>query len=431
MPSPARRLPLLLALPLLAATARAQVDNAELISNLVLGPNNTTGDIWAEGNLVFVARRGAGLDIVDVSDRTDPVVLANIDPGENQDVKAKGNLVYLSNESGNGVACYIIDVSDPESPSIVGEVAHPRAGSAHNVFIDGTTLYLASNSSHDIEIFDVSDPSSPAWLSSITAPTGRVHDMTVIDGRCYGAFLGGGFTIHDVDDPANPVPVGDHDYPDAFTHNVWPTADGQYLCTTDEVPGGHLRIFDISIPSAIVQVGSWQTPSGGPSSSIIHNVLVRGDLAYLAYYEDGLRVLDVSDPTDPVAVAWYDTSPGDPTGDFAGAWGAFPFADDTYVSDLQGGLFVVDVGEEIAVSRATYHDKKRELHVVATSPASPDARLTVEGYGVMEYDSRKDRYTFKQRDVESAASVSVLSSHGGILTVPVESAKGRKGGPKK
>ena len=41
--------------------------------------------------------------------------------------------------------------------------------------------------------------------------------------------------------------------------------------------------------------------------------LIGGDFLYLAHYQDGLKILDVSVPTDPVELAFYDTYPTTPT----------------------------------------------------------------------------------------------------------------------
>jgi hypothetical protein len=91
-------------------------------------------------------------------------------------------------------------------------------------------------------------------------------------------------------------------------------------------------------PGAPIQVSEWQAH---PTASI-HNVTVKGDSAYLSYYTEGLQVLDISDPSVPLPVAWYDTYLG-VSGGFRGNWGVWPFARTgaIYLSDIRRGLVVV------------------------------------------------------------------------------------------
>jgi len=119
------------------------------------------------------------------------------------------------------------------------------------------------------------------------------------------------------------------------------------LYTTDETMGGHLRAWDVSDAADPFEMGSW---SADPEASI-HNVVVQGDSAYCSYYTEGLQVLDISNPFTPAKVASYDTYPGAPGG-FNGCWGVYPFARNhsIYLSDIQGGLFVVGLRPEVAVT---------------------------------------------------------------------------------
>lgn len=67
-----------------------------------------------------------------------------------------------------------------------------------------------------------------------------------------------------------------------------------------------------------------------------------GDRAYIAYYQDGVRIVDLSDVTQPREVAYYNTweptAPGDP---FEGAVGISVVDDLIYVADFNRGLFIL------------------------------------------------------------------------------------------
>jgi hypothetical protein len=173
----------------------------------------------------------------------------------------------------------------------------------------------------------------------------QAHDCYVKGNRLYVAMINGGFAVVDISDKTNPETLALVSYPDALSHSMWGSDDGKYLFTTDELLGGHLRIWNVSRPSQIYQVGSFRTGD----DRMIHNVYVRGALAYLSYYTDGLRVLDISDVRDPVEIAFYDTYAGPLGGYFAGAWGAVSSATDgaVFVSDMTRGLLVINVDPEL------------------------------------------------------------------------------------
>lgn len=343
-------LSLLLFAGVMTTTLSAQESmNVDLVGQLPI--DTEIGDIWVYDNVAYLARFGGnGVSIVDVSDPSNPVELSVYSSPATSgtwDVKAAKGFAFLAPQF-SGVGLVILDVQDPSSPVLVSEFSHPRLTSVHNIWADTTTnhLYLASNTTGAVEIVDVSNPYSPQHVSSFTANSGDIHDMVVVDGIMYASFLDGGLYLVDVSDPTDPQLLGFVDYPGAFTHNAWPSKDGSYVFTTDEVNGGHMRVFDVRDTQNIVEVASYQA---GPPNAIIHNVLVDGDFVHIAYYSEGYRVVDVSDPENPVEVGFYDTYSG-PSGGFDGAWGVYPFSEFVYVADIQSGLYVFRFpGEPVGV----------------------------------------------------------------------------------
>lgn len=76
----------------------------------------------------------------------------------------------------------------------------------------------------------------------------------------------------------------------------------------------------------------------------IHNMEIVGTRAYVAHYQDGVRIVELADPTHPVEVAhfntWDDaTAPG---ASFEGAVGYRPGANGlSYVADISSGLIIL------------------------------------------------------------------------------------------
>ena len=76
-----------------------------------------------------------------------------------------------------------------------------------------------------------------------------------------------------------------------------------------------------------------------------HNGIIKGDLVYIPYYHDGLRVFDISDPSNPVQTWEYDTYAPNSHASYKGAWGVYPYlsSGNIIVSDMQTGLYIIDL----------------------------------------------------------------------------------------
>ena len=96
-------------------------------------------------------------------------------------------------------------------------------------------------------------------------------------------------------------------------------------------------------PENLIEVARYEVPEAGA-----HNLWIEDDKMYIAYYQGGLRVVDVSGELrgdlyrQGREMAWFPT--GSPDGfmpNSAMAWGPQPFKGRVYVSDLNSGLWVL------------------------------------------------------------------------------------------
>ena len=73
-----------------------------------------------------------------------------------------------------------------------------------------------------------------------------------------------------------------------------------------------------------------------------HNLYIKGNRMYQANYNAGLRILDISDPTNPREVGYLDTAPGEDNPNMDGAWSNYPyFKSGTIIVTSTGqGLFL-------------------------------------------------------------------------------------------
>jgi hypothetical protein len=277
------------------------------------------------GDLAYLARYQDGLRIIDISDPRAPVDVGHgacEHLGDNEiynDVKLleSGGRRYAIMGS-NQMGAVVWDVTTPAAPQIVSHfgTADLMSGGSnvHSIFLDGGKAYLA-NIQYGFEIWDLADPRAPVKRSVFfpdNAPDGAfLHDLYVEGNRAYLNFWNAGMIVADVTDPTAPREIGRFaHYGDESSHSSWVTTVGARRIAGhgDEEWGSHLRLVDVTEDNGWVptQVGEWQTR---PEVSA-HNIMAAGTEIYMAYYQDGVRVIDISDPARPQQTAWFNTWPG-------------------------------------------------------------------------------------------------------------------------
>ncbi len=292
------------------------------------------------------------LHIINISDPQNPVQTSMIEGINAQDIKFWDHYLYTVNGHNDEEGGQIIDVSDPSNPVLSGNFE-----SAHNIFIDQNgLLYLADASTR---IYNLDNPENPELVTTF----GNIssHDITVEGGKLY-TFNGKdepNISIYDISPEGTATLVTNYSSDDIYySHSGWPSSDGKYLIVADEYAINNeadFTIWDLSENSPVLLNG-FVDPN-----ATAHNVMVRGDLAYVSYYTAGFRIFDITDPENPVLIGEVDTSPyeGDTVverssngqGSFSisivvrGAWGVFSKFDDgyAYISDVNTGLHIIKI----------------------------------------------------------------------------------------
>lgn len=321
-------------------------------------------NVRVDGDVAYMVRGNDGLRIIDIADPAAPAELAHVPvtpPGAEpvtgeiyNDVKLVdgpgGRRVALLASSRRGVVP--VDVTDPGVP--IRGTPFGRAGESvtnvHTLAVDGGRAYL-SDRELGLEIWDVADPLAPTYLGGFVGPDVEgafLHDLYVEGARAYLNFWAGGMVIADVTDPASPVEVGGFaGYGETSSHSSWVTTVGarRIAAHGDEQWGARLRLVDVdeASPTFEQQVGVWQTR---PEVSI-HNVMAFDGEVVMSHYQDGVRIVDISDPANPRTTAWFNTWPGyGPTYGYNFFEGAVGVDVDRvrnriYVADSHRGLFIL------------------------------------------------------------------------------------------
>lgn len=271
----------------------ARGDGLLCIAGHYLGALATSEDgvreIVVEGDYAYLADRGGGLVIADVSDPDAPFVVGTLPAvGFALDMAVDGDLVFVGT-AGEGMA--VVDGSDRSAPSIVG-----RYGDGLDVldlFIEDGVAYLAC-SEDGVRVVDVSSPASPAERSRISTD-GALYSLGVYGDRLYAPYFGGGLRVYDISDPAEPIEVGAIDNDKAY---FGISIDGGLACVLNR--GGTVETYDLTGGGTPVLL-STASFNGG----LGYDVLLSGQRMLVSERMDGVREFDMSDPTQPRLVFVY------------------------------------------------------------------------------------------------------------------------------
>ncbi|MCE2542190.1 MAG: hypothetical protein J4F30_01940 [Acidobacteria bacterium] len=294
----------------LLAPAFAQTRNLEQVG-FIPGPATT---VHLHEGIAYVSD-GPTVRLYDVSDPANPAALgSHTFPQNIYGVRVSGSMAYAAIDfTGLG----ILDVSDPAAPVALG--SHQTAGQALAVDVSGTTVVI-SNRLSGLEVIDASNPAAPVLLGSYFTE-GYGTDVKAVGSYAYVADRPGGLSIVDLMQPGNAgefeaaAMVSSTERP-ATTAAVSldPDAPGATLAaivTTDTL----LELFDVSDPSNPVAVASYRHPDRPALGLNIAAPRVRfeGPLAYIADLNPPflVQVVDLSTPAQPSLVTTYEP-PGPP-----------------------------------------------------------------------------------------------------------------------
>jgi hypothetical protein len=284
----------------------------------------------------------------------------------------------------NGVV--ILDLANPAHPKIASRFDQELTGGVHNVFATNDHIFAISNGDRYV-IIDVKDIYSPKYAGEYNHPNSRVHDVWVHDGIAYSSEWGTGVVAVDVGNGkyggtiAKPVLIATYPTTSGATHEVFPyiqkSTGKVYLFLGDEVmsragkvwegtnyfnqmttkggiaqtSGGYTHIVDFTDPKNPRNVAKYHQEEFGS-----HDIVVQDDVLYQAYYDGGLRLVDVSgellgnlaEQRREIAVF----KPYDPEGFTANApfvMNAMPWKGHVIFTDFNSGLWAAKLEPKEAV----------------------------------------------------------------------------------
>ncbi len=293
-----------------------------------LQTRGTAFGIMVEGDLAYVALGAAGLAVIDVSQPRDPVLVSGTDTsGSAVQVEVRDQLAYVA-DSGGGLQ--IIEISKPWAPTPLGRaptgdesvdlavspsavfVANRRAG----VTAIARDTILAAPGVYSVEVTNVAGVAFSRgavvtvgvapWITvqpvSSTDTTALVLRPRIAHGNpgelSFQWFRNGlelpGETNLNVALPRSGAlrRLGQLDTEGTASGLA---ISGSLALVADE--GNGLVIVDVSNPAQPVEIGHYPTPDGAS------HVLLDGSIAYVACRNAGVEVVDLRNPRQPARVA--------------------------------------------------------------------------------------------------------------------------------
>lgn len=217
-------------------------------------------DIFISENTAFIAYGKGGIHILDIRDRSNPMLLGNytIDGGEALSITVF-NHIALTAYKEEGVL--MLDVSDATKPKLLGSYS-PKDIIAYDVFCLENTAFIAygtfgSQKTAGLQLINITDPSKPRFLSNYTY-TAKTDSAKSVGVTVYGktVFLAG-------------------------------DTDG-------------LHILDAKDMKNLKYIGKYVASSGRAL-----NTIVSGKTAFLAYHTGGVHLLDITDLSRPKLMGVY------------------------------------------------------------------------------------------------------------------------------
>jgi hypothetical protein len=234
-------------------------------------------------------------------------------------------------------------------------VAHRGFGSlqAGEHWAIGDVLYVTTVADR-VYTFDIKDPANPIKVDSVMVDARLVNDVSTTEDGKIGVITRegassrkNGIVFLDLADPLHPKLLSEYTATvSGGVHSAF--IDGHYVYLTDGATGS-FRVIDFRNPIAPREVARWQPgesdipgrPTGRAVGRSLHDMQIKDGLAYLAYWNNGLIILDVGagikggSPEQPKLVSQFMYNVADyyPPEMLAGTHSVFRYQNYLFVAD--------------------------------------------------------------------------------------------------
>lgn len=231
-------------------------------------------------------------------------------------------------EGGNESGIWIWDVHNKNKPTKVGVIESAAGSKANDVKVfensAGTDILVLSNESCDggpggVDIYDVDDPANPVFLTRVQvddANAGLREGFGFTDSGIHNIFLWsrdgvdymglsaelriGNFKIYDITDPSDPDLLSSYG-PEDFEFADELAAFGLSSFSDGDVGFWLSDGFDLLLDANSYILSGY----GASANRVMHDLFINDDgtKAYINFWDGGLFLLDIADPSNPTFVS--------------------------------------------------------------------------------------------------------------------------------
>ncbi len=265
----------------------AQTIKLDVVGNIP-GPADF---VRVSGTYAYVSA-GDTLRVVDISEPSAPKPRGIVQlPAGAAAIAVSGSAVYATMGL-RGLA--VVDVSNADAPAVVG--FYKTAGEALRIAVAGTRVVLTDRMA-GADVIDISDRAKPASVGAYYTE-GYTRDVAIVGSLAYVVDSTNDFAIVDLSRAGEPRALST--LPSSLTSTlVAVSSSAMAPKTAYVVGGGSLQVYDVSNPVA-------------PRKLVVTKIherttalAVDGGFGYAAVGTEGLQVLDLSDPGNPVQAGSY------------------------------------------------------------------------------------------------------------------------------
>lgn len=235
-------------------------------------------------------------------------------------------------------------------------------GRVHNVFIDTLQAKLYScihrstvntqTIASPMKIFSLADPLQLTELWSGPDDVVEVHDIYVRNGKSILNCGFDGLRVYDFTNTNNPQYLDSKTFyaDQGYNHQGWLSPDGKTYVFADETNG--MRVKKCSFNGSLITIKQF-FGTNYANGSVPHNIMITDTFAFVAYYNEGLRIFDLR-YSPPLEIAHYDTYPEVDPYKLDGDWGVYSLFPSQRIlaADRQHGLFMLQFDREAFKAQA-------------------------------------------------------------------------------